>query len=121
MIEAFFYGIIASLTFIGFVSLVNFIVLHIYRPKEKGRFVLYIPNNATIEEINSLIYGAHLRNLIYGSLISEDVFVFDNSFDKSLKETIVDISKNYGGIRFINADNILSVFYREEENGTGIC
>lgn len=121
MIEAFIYGMIASLTFIGFVSLVYFIVLHIYRPKENGRFVLFIPNNATNEEISSLIYGAHLRNLIYGSLISEDVFIFDNSFDESVKETIIDIAKNYGGIQFVNADNILSVFHREEENGTGIC
>lgn len=121
MIEAVWYGTIASFTFIGFVSLVYFIVLHIFRPKNNGRFILFIPSNSTVEEINSLVYGAHLRNLIYGSLISEEILILDNNFDDDKKKMIVDIAKNYGGIQFINSDNILTIFERKEENGTGIC
>ncbi len=121
MLEALWYGSVAALTFIGFISLLYFLLLHIYRPKDNGNYILCIPTNASAEEILKLIYGAYLRNLIYGSLICKDIVIFDNKLGEEKKHLIKKIAEDLGGISYISVSDLETLFERKEENGTGIC
>ncbi len=121
MLEAIWYGSVAALTFIGFVSLVYVAVLHIYRPKGNGNYILYIPESYSIDEVLNQIYGAHLRNLIYGGLICNDIIIVDNNLSEERKLLIKKISEDFSGVNFISLDDITAFFERKEENGTGIC
>ena len=121
MLEAAWYGAITALTFIGFISLVYFFLLHIYRPKDNGNYMLYIPSDASENDILKLIYGAYLRNLIYGSLICRDIVVFDNCISDERRLLIKKITEDLGGISYVSVKDLTAFFERKEENGTGIC
>ena len=71
-------GIVAALSFIGFVSILYFIMLFVYRPKGKSRYIIKIPHDAERGEVEALVYGTYFRKLIFGDLVFDDV-----EFDKS--------------------------------------
>ncbi len=121
MIEALCYGIVAALTFIGFISLVYFAVLHIYKPKENGNYVIFVPEDASYDDIVSLIYGAYLRNIIYGDLLGKDIIIIDDGISDSKKTMIKKLASDYNSVSFINSDNIMSFLKGKENNGTGFC
>lgn len=114
MIEAITYGFIAALCFIGFVSIIYYIILYIYRPKKCGTYILTIPENASRHKIGCLIYGAHLRNLLFGDLVCDDVIVFDNGLTDKQINDIHCQAKECGGIEICSKEKIIE---RLTENG----
>ncbi len=121
MMEALCYGTVAALTFIGFVFLVYFALLRVYRPKGNGSYVLFVSADLSHDEIISLVYGAYLRNIIYGDLLSNDVFIIDDNLSEEKKVMIKSLSADYGCISFIGSNDIVSFFKRKEKNGAGFC
>ncbi len=88
-------GIVAALSFIGFISVIYFLLLCLYRPKGNSRYVLKIPPNCKRGELESLIYGAYLKKMIFGDLIFDEIAV-DKSLLSDEEKQLVDqlISEN---------------------------
>lgn len=78
MQNALIYGIVAALSFIGFVSILYFLMLFIYRPKGNSRYIIKIPHDTERGKIESLVYGTYFKKLIFGDLVFDEV-----EFDKS--------------------------------------
>ena len=75
MQNAFVCGIVAALSFIGFVCIIYFIMLWFYRPKGNSSYIIKIPSKIDRGEAESLIYGAYLKKMIFGDLIFDDIFI----------------------------------------------
>ncbi len=121
MIEAIWYGIIAVFAFMGFLSLIFYLLLYFFKPKADERNLIYIPDYYNDDDIANLIYGAYLRNIIYGGLITKDIFIVGPNIDESKKALLISLSENYSCINFIESKEINSLLIQEEENGTGFC
>ena len=81
-------GIVAALSFIGFVSILYFLMLYIYRPKGNSRYIVKFPHDAERGEIEALVYGTYFKKLIFGDLIFDEI-----RFDKSaLSEEEADVA-----------------------------
>ena len=119
MIEAVWYGMAAALTFIGFVSLLCLTVLRIYRPKKKNAFVVLCPNQSDEGDIVNLIYSAHLRTLIFGSLFAERVTVIDDGLDENIKQLLKETAAQYGGMDVCSADDFIRSAAGKEKDGSG--
>lgn len=119
MIEAVWYGMAAALTFIGFVSLLCLAVLRIYRPKKKNAHVVLMPCQSDTEDTVNLIYSAHLRMLIFGSLFAERVTVIDDGLSESAKKLVRDTAAQYGGIDICTADDFIRSAAGKEKDGNG--
>ena len=96
MIEAVWYGLIAAFTFIGFVSAVCFTVLHFYKPKGCGKYILFVPENAPRHEIERLLCGVHLRSIIFGSLLCDETVVFCTGSSEECLKTVLNSASEYG-------------------------
>lgn len=111
MIEAVWYGLIAALTFIGFVSVVCLTIMHFYKPKGSGNYILTIPENVSCDEIERLVCGAHLRRIIFGDLICDDVVVAYSGLNEECCQAVARSATEYG-LRCISG---------KENDGSGAC
>lgn len=121
MLEAIWYGLVAALTFVGFISIIYFVVLCIYKPKGNGRYILVIPEKAKKDEISNLIYGAHMRNMLFGDLVSDEIYVVDCGLDDERKQLVEEVSKEYGGVNVCRIEELADSLYRKDNNGAGAC
>ena len=55
MQHAFIYGLVAALSFIGFVSLIYTALLFVYRPKGRSRYIIKIPHGFEQGDIETLM------------------------------------------------------------------
>lgn len=112
-------GVAAALAFIGFVAVIYFIALSFYKPRGNGRYIITIPPDGDRDAISSLIYGAHLRNMLFGDLISDSVIVLDNGLGDETRELIIRLSKEYGSVEICTVGELESSLLRKEKDGTG--
>lgn len=99
-------GIVAALSFIGFVCIVSFLMLYFYRPKGNSRYVIKIPPNSDRGTIESLIYGVYFKKMIFGDLIFDDIIIDKSSLSDEEKELIdIIISETDIYINIINPEN----------------
>lgn len=96
--EAIWYALVAALTFLGFVSVLYYIVLRIFNPKNCGKYIIIIPKNAEKHEINSLLYSAHLRSMLFGDLLFDSITVIDNSNDENSSRIVFELAAEYGNM-----------------------
>lgn len=78
MLNALLYGVVAALSFIGFVCVVLFAILHFYKTGGNSKYIIRIPRSCSAGEIEKLIYGTYLKKSIFGDLIFDSV-EFDES------------------------------------------
>ena len=95
-------GIVAALSFIGFVCIVYFLMLYFYRPKGNSRYVIKIPPNSDRGTIESLIYGVYFKKMIFGDLIFDDKSSLSDD-EKELIDIIINETDIY--INIINSRN----------------
>ena len=119
MIEAVWYGMAAALTFIGFVSLLCLTVLYIYRPEKNSAHIILIPGESDGENIMNLIYSAHLRTLIFGSLFGNGITVIDDGLDENTKNFITETAAQYGAVDICTADEFIRSITGKEKDGSG--
>lgn len=96
MQHAFVYGAIAALSFIGFVSLIYTVLLFVYRPKGHSEYIIRIPENSGIGEIQRLIYGVHLKRLIFGDLIFDKIKIDFSDLSEEEKNCVKSIIDELG-------------------------
>lgn len=121
MIEALWYGIVAALCFIGFVALVYYIVLSIYRPKKNGEYILTIPTNADRNEIRNCIYGAHLRNMMFADSMSESIIVLDNGLSMKQLDEIAFSQSDCGSVRVLKDYELIEYLKEKAYDGRKSC
>lgn len=113
--EAVWYALVAALTFIGFVSIVFYIMLKIYNPKQNGKYIINIPENADESEISFLFYAANLRSMLFGNLIFDSITVV--SFSQS--SSVTEFAAEYSNINVITESEM--IISGKDENGNGTC
>lgn len=96
MQHAFLYGIIAALSFIGFVCIAYFIMLMIYRPKGGCRYTVVMPHNSETGTFERLLYGAYFRKMIFGDLIFDEIEIDFSELNDAEKEYAMQISDEIG-------------------------
>ncbi len=98
MQNAFVCGIVAALSFIGFVCILYFIMLYVYRPKGNSRYIVKIPSGTKRGDTEALVYGTFFKKLIFGDLIFDSV-EFDkselNDDEKIIVDMIIDEMRSY--------------------------
>lgn len=100
-------GVVAALSFIGFVSIVYYILLFVYRPKGQSRYIIRLGADSEKCEAERLIYGAYIKKLVFGDLIFDEAEIqTDGLSDKDI-ELIKHLSNELGGfIKIHNEDSI---------------
>lgn len=96
--EAVWYALVAALTFLGFVAVIYYIILRVFNPKNCGKYIITIPKNAGKHEINSLLYSAHLRSMLFGDLLFDGITVIDNSADENSSRIVFELAAEYGNM-----------------------
>ena len=113
--EAVWYALVAALTFIGFVSIVFYILLKIYNPKQNGKFIISIPENANENEISFLLYAANLRSMLFGNLVFDSITVVDCSESSQVSR----LAAEYVNIKVLKKSECM--MSGKDENGNGAC
>lgn len=121
MFEAIWYGTVAALAFIGFLALVYFVILSIYKPGGSGRYILVIPEDADKNKISNLVYGAHMRNILFGDLVCDDIYIVDCGLDEEKKRIVKEVSADCGGVKICAAEDLSDCLYRKENDGRKSC
>ena len=75
MIEALWYGIVVSLSFIGFISVIYIVLLHIYSPAKYGDLVVSLSENLTKPELYDAVYGLRLHKALSGIGNADDLIL----------------------------------------------
>ena len=110
--EAVWYALVAALTFLGFVSIIFYILLRVFNPKNSAKYIITIPKNACRQEINSILYSAHLRNMLFGDLMFRSITVVNNSRCEENCSLVSELAAEYGN---------MTVSSGKDENGNGAC
>ncbi len=98
-------GIIAALGFIGFVSLIYYILLFAYRPKGQSRYIIRLGDDSEKGEAERLIYGAYIKKLVFGDLIFDEAEIQTDGLSCKEIELIKHLSDELGGfIKIHNED-----------------
>lgn len=91
MQHAFAYGVICALSFIGFISIIYYVLLFVYRSKGRCSCVVRIPSGAKPSEIESMIYGSYFRKMIFGDLIYDRIYIDYNELSEEESELVKNI------------------------------
>lgn len=89
-------GLIAALSFIGFICIVYFVMLVIYRPKGNSRYIIDLPHDAKAGEYEALLYGAYFRKMIFGDLIFDTVELDKSRLTEDEIEYVNKIAESIG-------------------------
>ncbi len=119
MIEAVWYGIIASFSFLGLLSIVFYIFLHIYKINDVGKLVLYINKNIPEHRVIDLIYGSYLRRILFGKMISDEIIVVSDNLDEDYINGLIGVANEFNYLNCAVYKGSLSVAMREEKDGKG--
>lgn len=118
MIEAFWYGTAAALAFIGLLFLICLVILHIYRAKNSA-YIIFIDETTDRGEIPNLIYSAHLRSIIFGSLLCGGVTVVAGELSEENRQLVYETAAKYSGMTVCTAEEFLCRNAGKEKNGSG--
>lgn len=115
MIEAIWYGTVASFAFIGLTSVVFYIVLCICNSDQKYKIMLYITDSLSTHEAFDLIYGTYMRSILLGKLVSDEIVVIVNH-ESEIYQYIVSLVDELNGVNFVICTDILTSETREVDN-----
>lgn len=104
--EAVWYGAVAAFAFLGLVSVIYYIILWIYRPRGKCKYVITVTANTEKGEIGRQVYGSHLRNLIFGDLIGEGIILFNCGLNEEDSRALDNLAEEYGAVIADSADEL---------------
>ena len=100
-------GVVAALSFIGFVSIVYYVLLFLYRPKGQSRYIIRLSPDSEKGEAERLIYGAYIKKLVFGDLIFDEAEIQTDGLTDEETEQIKHLSDELGGfIKIHNEDSI---------------
>lgn len=114
MIEALWYGIVVSLSFIGFISVIYIVLLHIYSPAKYGNLVVSLSENLTKHELYDAVYGIRLHNALSGITNSEDLIILKSGSEAIYVCEISGISEKIDGYECLTLDEYLLRIKQEE-------
>lgn len=117
MIEALWYGAVAALSFIGFVALIYYIVLSVYKTKKHGEYILTIPSDCTRNELRNLIYGAHIRNMIYTDSAAQKIVVLDTGISDELFKEIALCENDCGKVLILDEKELIKYLRKKADDG----
>ena len=113
MIEALWYGLAAALAFMGLVSIIWYIILSVYKPDSNVKYIITVPENCDTENAGKLVYGAYIRNMFLGSLVSTGTTVVDNGLSDEVKCMI----EECGGMDICSPDELNELIFGKESDG----
>ena len=96
MQHALIYGLVAALSFIGFVSLIYTALLFVYRPKGRSRYIIKIPHGFEQGDIETLIYGAYFKKMVFGDLLFDKIEIDKSALSEEEKMLVDSISEEIG-------------------------
>ena len=120
MIEAVWYGVIASFSFLGLLSVILYILLHIYNTNGAGKVVLYVDKNITEDRIVDLIFSSNLRKILFGTIIPDEIVVISDNLDDNYINRFISIANELDFFKCNVYTGSLSVVTREENDEKGI-
>ena len=110
MIEGILYGVVVSLAFIGIISLIYFLILHTFRPKDNGRFIIRLTDELTELQIYDLIFSAYLRNFLYGGAFCADIILVDLISDAEKRGYISEIINDFKRVKVVKSAELMKMF-----------
>ena len=106
MQHAFIYGLVAALSFIGFVSLIYTALLFIYRPKGRSRYIIKIPSDSCRSDIETLIYGAYFKKMVFGDLLFDKLELDESELNDDEKRLVECICEEIGCFTRIKKEDL---------------
>lgn len=120
MIEAVWYGIIAAFSFLGLLSVLLYILLHIYNTNGIGKVVFYVDKNVPEHRFVDLIFSSYLRNFLFGKMISDEIIVISDSLGDDCINDFINVANELDCLKCVVYKGSLSVTSREENDEKGI-
>lgn len=120
MIEAVWYGVIASFSFLGLLSVILYILLHIYNTNGTGKVVFYVDKNVPEHRFVDLIFSSYLRKFLFGKMISDEIIVISDSLDDDYVNSFINVANELDYLKCVVYKGSLSVTAREENDEKGI-
>lgn len=120
MIEAIWYGVIASFSFLGLLSVILYILLHIYNVNGMGRVVFYVDRNVPEHRLVDLIFSSHLRKILFGKMLSDEIIVVSDNLDDDFIDSFINAANDMDYLKCVVYKGSLSVTVREENDEKGI-
>ena len=106
MQHAFIYGLVAALSFIGFVSLIYTALLFVYRPKGRSRYIIKIPPDSERGDIETLIYGAYFKKMVFGDLLFDKIEIDKSALSDDEKKLVDCTSEEIGYFTKIKKEDL---------------
>ena len=106
MQHAFIYGLVAALSFIGFVSLIYAALLFVYRPKGRSRYIIKIPHGFEQGDIETLIYGAYFKKMVFGDLLFDKIEIDKSALSEEEKMLVDCICEEIGCFTRIKKEDL---------------
>ena len=106
MQHAFIYGLVAALSFTGFVSLIYTALLFIYRPKGRSRYIIKIPSDSCRSDIETLIYGAYFKKMVFGDLLFDKLELDESELNDDEKRLVECICEEIGCFTRIKKEDL---------------
>lgn len=120
MIEAVWYGIIASFSFLGLLSVILYVFLHIYNANDTGKVVFYVDHNVPEHRVVDLLFGSYLRKIMFGKMISDEIIVLSDNLDEDYINSLISVAEEFDYLNCAVYKGSLSVATREENDEKGI-
>lgn len=120
MIEAVWYGIIAAFSFLGLLSVILYIFLHVCDTNGIGKLVFYVEQNIPHHAMVDLLYSSFLRRILFDKLVSEEIIVISDSLGDDYINDFINVANELDCLKCVVYKGSLSVTAREENDEKGI-
>lgn len=98
MLHAIMCAFVIALSFIGFMTLIYFLLLILYKPKGRSRYILKFKSGSENGEIERQIYGVYFKKLLFGDLIFDIIEFDDSELSENEKLTVKTVCNDIGFI-----------------------
>ena len=89
MIEAVWYGVIASFSFLGLLFVILLIYLRIFSFNKVAKVVFYVDQIVPENRVIDLIYGVYIRRILLGKMISDEMIVISDSLNSDFTDSVI--------------------------------
>lgn len=114
MIEALFCGLVASMAFIGFISVIYYILLHIFKSSDCASYLICIPKQMKRDDFDNLYYLLHIKSIIFGDLFFNKIYLIDDNLEQNFKIYISELCECSDVIICTVIENLLPLLKRED-------
>ena len=120
MIENLWNGICAALAFIGFVSVIYLILIHIFSLDEGYFRVYYIDESFTAKDLIGLIYRRNIIDTMLWNSFCEIIIVYDTKCEENWRERFNSLSDDLENLVLLESKQLADYIKRKGKHGTGI-